>query len=809
MKKLTRRDFLKIGSASAVALSGVPTLLNAMELSQGEDYSPITLKKMEVIPTTCLQCNMEDGLLCFVEDGMLVKIEGNPKHPATRGRICAKGNAGINTVYNPDRLLYPIKREGTRGEGKWKRIAWDEALNEIAEKIKEIRLSDPGEIMFHYGRDRTHGYTKRFMAAIGSNTIGNHTSICESSKKEGMERTWGPDIETPDFENTKYIINFGSNIYEAAYFHNPYLQRIIDGRVNNHAKLVTFDVRLSNTAGRSDEWHPIFPGTDGIVALALANVIMQEGLADTNFINEWTNVTADELKNHLSKYTPEYAEGESGVPAKDIRRIAIEFAKNRPRCTTYSYRGPAMHLNGSYNEKCQMLLNIIVGNIDKEGGYCMPRGMKFKHPEPEPKKPETKSVLANPPEYPLAHHHVSHHIAQGILEGKQKISMYIWYMYNPLYCNPDSGTWEALFKDTEKMPFLVAIDGYITESSQYADIILPDSSYLQRHDPENMPSCLLPWVSARVPVVPNLGEQREIRDILRDLAGRIGEDVAQYFKETPEEYLAYQMNSIDGLKEVGGLDFIKKHGVWPIYDPADVPKFETYKEKGFKSSDSGSEDGKIHIKVSEWEKYGFEPLPYYWPIEEHREIREGKSNKLIMTTFKVNVHTQSRTSSCKWLSEISHSNPLWINPKTAENMGINDGDLVRVTSKIGYLVTRAHLTEGIHPKVVAIPTSSGHTKYGPVAEAKRKEKNEFGSTDSDVSKNLWWKDTGVHPNKIVPVSTDPIGGGQAWFDTVVSVEKAQPGDKYGDIHTDLEGGRLAYLETLKWTTKVKVAEEHH
>jgi anaerobic selenocysteine-containing dehydrogenase len=800
MKELTRREFLKLGGASVGVVTGIPAVLSAMELNEhGADYSPKTLKQRQAIPTTCLQCNVEDGLLCFVEDGRLVKIEGNPEHPGTRGRICAKGNAGINTVYSPDRLLYPIKRVGARGEGKWKRITWDEALNEMAERIKEARQRDPNEVMFHYGRDRTGGYTKRFMAAIGSNTIGNHTSTCEASKKAGMQFAWGPDIETPDFENTKYIINFGGNIYEASYFHNPYVQRIIDGRVKNKAKMVMFDVRLSNTAGKADEWFPVFPGTDGAVALAMANVIMSEGLANTQFINDWTNVSSEQLAKHLAKYTPEWAEKESGVPAEDIRRIAIEFAKCAPRCTTYTYRGPCKHFNGSYNEKCTMLLNIIVGNIDKEGGYCLPRGMKWSDPELKPPKPAKGSILAHPPEYPLALHHVSHHIAHGILEGRQEISVYIWYMYNPCYANPDSGTWEALLKDTEKLPFTVAIDGFISESSDLADIILPDSSYLQRHDPESMPSALLPWVGARIPVVKNLGEQREIRDILRDLAERIGPEVAQYFKETPEEYLAFNMNSVPGLKENGGLDFIRKHGVYPLYDKDAKPEFETYKAKGFKSSDSHSDDGKIHVYVHKWEEYGFEPMPYYWPIPEHQKMG---SNDLVMTTFKINVHVQSRTSSCKWLSEISHSNPMWINPKTATERGIKEGDLVRVTSKIGYLVTKAYMTEGIHPRVVAISTHAGHWRFGPVAQAKKGMPVPYGNPDADVSKNLWWGgDIGVHPNRIVPISTDPIGGGQAWMDTVVKVEKAKTGDKYGTVHYDLEAAKKAYLETLQYATK--------
>ncbi|MEK7814140.1 MAG: molybdopterin-dependent oxidoreductase, partial [Candidatus Desantisbacteria bacterium] len=205
--EITRRSFLKVGAAAS-ALAATSDVW-AMELKEGGTDVSIVDKtkwgkgaKRKAIPTTCLQCNIEDGLLAYVENGRIVKIEGNPKHPGTNGKICAKGQAGINTVYSPDRILYPLKRVGARGEGKWKRITWDEALNEMAEKIKAARAEDPNSVMFHYGRDRTGGYTKRFMSAIGSDTMGNHTSTCESSKKVGMEPTWGPDIETPDFANT-------------------------------------------------------------------------------------------------------------------------------------------------------------------------------------------------------------------------------------------------------------------------------------------------------------------------------------------------------------------------------------------------------------------------------------------------------------------------------------------------------------------------------------------------------------------------------------------------------------------------------
>ena len=348
MFEMTRRTFLKISAGATAAAVAVPKVLHAMENELGgRDYSPVNLAERQAIPTNCHVCNIQDGAIAYVENGRIVKLEGNPEHVSTRGRLCAKGNSGMWYTYDPDRILYPLKRVGARGEGKWKRISWDEALAELTQKLDAAIKEDPNTISLKYGRNRSGGVIDRFMNTLGSATVINHTSVCESSKKIGMEPTWGPDIETPDFANAKYILNFGSNIMEAAYFHNPYSQRITEGVAENNAKLVTFDVRLSNTAGRSDEWIPVFPGTDGAVALALGHVILREDLQDTDFIDTWCNVSTVELKKHYEQYTPEWASKLSGVPAETIERIAREFALTKP-ATTYTYRGPAKHLYGSY-----------------------------------------------------------------------------------------------------------------------------------------------------------------------------------------------------------------------------------------------------------------------------------------------------------------------------------------------------------------------------------------------------------------------------------------------------------------------------
>ncbi len=863
---ISRRDFMKLGLAAGGA-AGALTLgskrLRAMEQDLGgTDYSSMTGAEREAIPFTCLACNIEDGGVAYVENGRVVKLEGNMDHPNTRGKLCAKGNAGFLHVYDPDRIMTPLVRTGARGEGKWKRISYDEATTLLATKLKEVidraeAEHDPGirnEIVFKWGRDRTGGAVQRFMHTLGSNAMLNHTNVCESSKKVGLEPSWGPDIESCDWANTKYIINFGSNILETAYFMNPNAQRLVDGVVGNKAKLVSFDVRMSNTSGFADEAFYPFPGSDGAIALAMAHVIMNEGLYDEDFIRDWTNVTSKQLIDHLKPYTPEYAEQESGMSARDIRRIAREFATTKP-ATTFSYRGPCKHVYGSYQEAAIHMLNVITGNVEKKGGYCLPRGMGWPQPEPVPHGPATPSPIATPPLYPLASHHVSTNAPYMIMKGEAKVSVWMTYYDNPVYTYPSSHVWESFLKDEKQVPFLVSFSPYMSETTELSDLIIPDVTYLERHDPESMPGGLYPCLSIRQPVIKPLGGTQEFRQTLIDTIHKLDQDgsmgMRKYFAfNTVEDWMRAHFDNIPGLKEEGGYNFLKKKGVWPIYGKVDPetakivdrnnnevePDYELYKSELSSGDMQGADVGnhgtirkgdhsigvrvdgknyvgfgtpsrKIELYKDSYKKYGFNPLPVYKPLPS----RSKKDSELVLTTYKVNVHTQSRTASVKYLAELYHKNPAWINPKTASARGINDGDLIRVTSKLGYLVTRAHVTEGIHPEVVAISTACGHSAYGRLAQLKQREAAAEWAQggDPDVSHNVWWNDKGVHPNPIIQLAIDPIGGSQGWYDTVVTVAKAEAGDKYGDVKVSVEQSLKDYEETLRYAYTGDIHRSNH
>ena len=450
-----------IGSANTPGVCNLPGPLKKKNWPDREKY-----KDVKTVPGMCQLCSTICGVIGYVKDDRVIKIEGNPNDPNSRGRLCARGQAGLNHLYHPERLLYPLKRTGKRGEGKWKRISWDEALDEIADRLKKVRdEGKPEEFAFHQGRQRSKDALARFLRAFGTNTQLSHRSLCSGNRRAAnLSSIWESDWDLNDCENSKYILNFGSNAFEAHQGHVPFANRIQNGRFKNNAKLVTFDVRLSNTAGSSDEWYAPFPGTDGAVALAMGHVILKENLQNDDFINQWTNVTKAELDKHYAQYTPEWAEQVSGVPAADISRIAIEFAKAAPAATTMCNRGSSAHLNGFYNDRAINVLNALVGSVGMKGGWCFsPWGgldPNVKTPAMPP-SPKTWSVLEDPPEYPLANvwnrMRVGEIIYLYLLQERAKVQVYMTYNLDSPITWPEESLTQEVLSNEDLINFHVCI----------------------------------------------------------------------------------------------------------------------------------------------------------------------------------------------------------------------------------------------------------------------------------------------------------------------------------------------------------------
>ncbi len=717
-------------------VSGFPSRKKPGALERGQSVSRTTGRIRKSIPSVCMMCPASCGILGHLEYGKVVKISGNPLDPNSRGRLCAKGVAGLNQLYHPERILYPLKRTGRRGEGRWKQITWEDAFREIVFRLKALQAERKNHdfIIRNTWDLSSNEVAERFASAFGSSTTFLHAILDSPNGEFAIQEISGHPMGMGDVAHARYILNFGANPYESHFLYIPFIQRLIDARVNQGAKLVTFDVRVSQTAGKSDEWFPITPGTDGMVALAMAHVIANEGLWDREFIEKWTNTSPSRLLRHLSPYTPKKAEGVSGVRASDITRIAIEFAEAQPG-VAIGGGGLLKHINGTSNQKSILLLNAIVGNLNKKGGFFFAQGYPLDPPDPKP--PKSKMIR---PEF--------QELFIRVHQGLENVGVLMTHMDNPVYKGPDSKLITALLQDERKIPFHVSIDPFLNETNTFADILLPEATYLERWDILSPPPMdRVPFIALRQPIIKPLGQSLPFSEILIELAHRIGGSMEKYFRfGRMEHYIEAIIHKIPKLMDEGGIDFLMEKGIW--IDQGERPRY-----------------GGREVLKTRSGKLEFEPsLPVYTPIPHHQKMGEREFH---LITFQWNVHSYSQTSNCKWLMEIVHRNPLWINEEKARKMNLKPGDRVRVSSSLGSLITPIFITQGIHPQVVALSDSLGRWNYGLIAQGKP-----FRSEDQETCL-IWWgkHGTGVHPNPIIPFQQDPVGGGQGWMDTVVKVEK--------------------------------------
>jgi thiosulfate reductase / polysulfide reductase chain A len=901
------------GSAFGPITDGkVDPLVGELSQADVDGYTGRTGAKRVGVASTCMQCIAACGIIGYRENGRIVKIEGNPHCPNNRGMICAKGQAGMNQVYDPDRLLYPLVRTGRRGEGKWKRVSMNKALDLLAfggtiagrkvEGLKSIYESDkPEEFMFHYGRSRIKNAMNHFQkTAFGSATQGNHTSICETAKWLGNELTMGKHYDVNDAAHSKYILIFGANVLEAHTSHSYLAQRLIEAKAAG-AKIVTFDVRLSNTAAKSDEWIPILPGTDLAVILAMTNVLLNETVAgnvlyDEAFLTKWSNVTIDELKAHYARYTPEWAEGESGVPAATIRRLALGFGSHKPS-TIITYRGFVGHYNGAQAEWAAKTLDALAGNFNVKGGTTTKQGGKCKDgytdkaakENPEAKRKAAKFKISDGEDLHMPTHHSCQWIYEMIAEGSHgRPKIYMTYVYNGAYTTGDCQRNREVLCNEEYIPFIVAVDVAMSETAACADLILPDATYLERWAMESAASyAQKKFVQIRQPVAKPLGESMDMQDIFIQLARRIGGNIDKLHPYvTSEQYVETGVklqaddnersgktfyDSNDQPLTSDAWEYFKRYGVLlqgnkPSYNThektvsaegktldaktgvvwdthkAHVPD-EDVAAKGYTGSKSAYKgyvgqqiDGKTYagFKPDKFNKSGlfeirsgFMPgaadkvmadikdfltpeeapwvaehlksgLPSWVPVPEHRTRTK---EQLVMISFKVNVQIHSRSQNCKWLQEVYHTNPAWLNPVTAKKMlgmDIKEGDLIRIKSEmpdlpwrkdkgsttVNTITARVHLTEAIHPEAIAVSYHCGHWAYGRYACGNPIETANTGAEPD--GENIWWQEgrgavedptqwseiAGVHPNWIIPNTPARVSGQFRSNDTIVSIAKA-------------------------------------
>ncbi len=755
----SRRRFIQMG---LVGVTGVAANTGAVQRESGNKdtvgVSRTSLKKLVSIPTTCDQCPAGCGIIAFLDGDRVVQLLGNANHPLNKGGICAKGIAGINLVNDPERLLYPMKRSGPRGSGRWTMITWDEAYSILSLRIKQLMKSKKtGEFVIDKGQDDP--LLERFITAVGSVRKIDRLFLKNLNRSQAMMSMIGSPFLLEDVGRSRTVLNFGANPYAN---HDQFLgmaQRLVQARVEQGTKLYTFDIRMSETAAKSDSWFPLKAGTDGIVALAMAKAIVDMGLADKEFIDRKTNISLPQIKQHLSQYGSDVAEKESGVKAEDIERLAVEFAARRPSVAIIG-GGASEHVNGTQNVRCISLLNWLVGNLEKKGGLFFPRFPS--HFSPKSTSPsdvglDSDNIVEGTPE---------------LWEGQTRIDTYLAYFSNPAYDDADCRSTFEYLKDEKTVQFLVVMDTHLTETGMLADMVLPAATFLEGWGLSCAPSLdNIPILNLRQPVV-NListakalrsptfdmgklleptfrpkGESKEIGNVCLELARRIGSVVSRRlpFKNT-KDFVMKTLSSIPSLTDV---EVFRRKGLW-------------IDDAGRKNT-AAKRDPAVKIFDNDSKQESYSPLPEYRSILWHRKKQE---DEFILTTFKGNLRGKGAANS-KWAREIVHENPLWMNKEAAKKLGIQNTDWVRVTSTVGSLTTRVLTTNRIHPESVALADGFGHTAVGNVAKARR-----FKSKDPDTNL-IWWEKegNGVNPSEVIEARTDPDSGGYALKDTVIRIKK--------------------------------------
>jgi anaerobic selenocysteine-containing dehydrogenase len=572
-----------------------------------------------LVPTTCFNCESACGLLAYVDRQTLQirKLEGNPEHPGSRGKNCAKGPATINQVTDPDRILRPLKRAGCRGEGRWQEVSWDEALDDISARIRRsITEGRPNQVMYHVGRPGEDGFTERVLASWGVDGHNSHTNVCSSGARFGYELWMGIDRPSPDHANAAVIYLISAHLETGHYF-NPHAQRITEAKAKG-AKLIVLDTRLSNTATHADFWLSPYPGSEAAINLAIANHLIQTRAYNRDFVRRWWNweeylvrerpelpptfeVFEEVLSQLYAGFTFESAAVESGIDAEVLRQVAEVVAEAGTRFSSHNWRSAgAGNLGGWQVARTLFLINALLGAVATKGG-THPNAWNKYVPRPIhlPPHPPVWNELTWPLEYPLAMHELSYLLPHFLKEDRGRIDVYFTRVYNPVWTNPDGFTWIEVLSDEDKIGLHVALTPTWSETSFFADYILPMGHSPERHDIHSYEQYDGQWVGFRQPVVrvarerlglagthsreANPGEVWEENELWIELSWRIDPDGSlgiRRFHEsrahpgeklTVDEYYGWMFtHSVPGLpgraaaEGLTPLEYMRRYGAFEV-----------------------------------------------------------------------------------------------------------------------------------------------------------------------------------------------------------------------------------------------------
>jgi len=718
--KLNRRKFLAYSGCTLVA-GAMASKFSTIKAVASEHTGQSKESKTKTVPSACAICVNKCSFFADVNDGIIHKLNPNPNFFKSRSMLCARGNVGAKVPYDPDRLKKPLIRTGKRGEGKWKEVSWEEAYDYIVDNV--IKLIDKYDNRSSIAFASTEGLQEEFFrhltSVVGSTNSVRHPTLCLASNIQGYSSVYGtmPDA---DIANAKFVVMAGSNRAEA--FITP--DTIDLAKRQKEQTFVYLDPRATKSAALADKWFPIKPGTDMAVVLAMINVIISEELYDKEFVDKYTH-GFNELANHVKQYTPEWAESESEIPAGEITWMARKFAENAPASVWYPGRRSSFTANDVYYRRACAILNAIVGAWDRKGGLIPKSSISLKsHEFIFPLYDRVKSRIDAGkvnfavdilPDYIKSNRGMPKDEVAYLSETdgswvlfrdailKQKPypvkGMFI-YKQNPVESVPNrSKTLEML----KSMEFICTIDIQMSDTAWYSDVVLPESTYLERWDPAHSLSGVAPVVIFRQPVIDPLFDTKSMKDIAVDLIQKFLEK-DEFWVDAWEEDKAYMEEYVRTFKGVsmsriiehqlsdypGAYKMLMEKGCF--YKTDKIPYGETLKE-GVRLK---TKTGKIELASVRYPEAGLHALPVY---QKPFRVPQGKYR------FVVGRHaqfTQANTQNVSYLLEAygHYENMLWMHPKSAFKQRLKDGDYAIVKSSVGEQKVKVKVTEYIRPDTV-------------------------------------------------------------------------------------------------------------
>ncbi|MBI4950059.1 MAG: molybdopterin-dependent oxidoreductase [Deltaproteobacteria bacterium] len=679
---MKRRDFLKFIGIGGVG-AGAGFVLGKVSKPPGAKLIPYLIPPEDIVPgvatwyaSVCTLCGAGCGTLVRVMEGRAKKVEGNPGHPVNRGGLCALGQSSVQALYNPDRITKPLKRKGPRGSGEYAEITWDEALKTLAGNLTELKSKNESEKL-HLLASPLGGTIDRlageFVSAFGSSNYSHYGLFQRKNLAFANLSAMGTaSVPHYDIENTKYLLSFGADF--ASTWVSPVNYSNGYGKMRQGAgergKLVQVEPRLSLTGASADEWVPAKPGTEALLALAIANTIVEKGLARD--ASAWRGV--------LSRYKAKDAASVCDVSVERIEAMAVEFARTRP---SLAIAGDSVssYENGVSGAIAVNILNQVAGNIGIIGGV-MPNGDDLGNGKKIDfgRKISTLISAAN----------------------AGKIKTLIVYGANPVFTTPKAARLEEALS---KVPFIASFSSFMDETTAHADIILPAHTSLEDWgDDFPDPGVAAPVASLIQPVVGPVFDTKSLGDIFIELAKAVGGNVAG--KINAPNFAEYLKASWKGL-------YSRNREM-----AAGTLGFEDFWNKALQRGGWWGPSRKRTATVSARAGEHLAGTPARFEGEEAQY-------PFYLIPYAQTAYMDGRGANLPWLQELPDpmTSVVWgtwveINPKTAASLGLKEGDMVNIESPFGKISAPVYLYPGIRPDTVAVPIGQGHSHYGRYAKGR-------------------------------------------------------------------------------------------